>query len=506
MIKQAPPPSPAIPNQVIIFGHPDRIEKMLGADASGEKESIRPPGKDALSDTLRLLTRASFTFKASADWEQRLMSDLPQPEQRELRLYRLEGDESQLLEALMSRRQGFEDVIIERNYFIHAIPWTGGGSPWTGGGSPWTGGGSPWTGGGSPWTGGGSPWTAGGSPWTVGSSPWLEMQGQGGAFILHRAQQIFKKQWAFGPDGVNARNILDAQATDPADGEDVIVGVFDASPFPVPFTSVTLDTPPAPMTLRLAHPIPGGAPGGCSGSLANHGLFVAGLIHALAPAADIRLIRVLDDAAQGNLFTLVTALYEFLSALPAGKHAVINLSLGLHGSDKEGEEDWDGPDLLRDALQRAHEQNVVVVAAAGNENAGSQDDLPAAFPARWEFVVGVAASDSKKQRACFSNRGDVMAPGGAGLKNCLFPAGRCSDEDCPYAVISLDVGSYTGYSYGIGTSFAAPLVAGLAARVQARLEDLATGDLSGPGAASNAVRALILASAADDGVVNAQAV
>jgi hypothetical protein len=500
MKKQTPRYAHAIPNQIIVFGHPSRIEEMLGeSETPGERPGLRPGEKDALPRALRLLTKTSFIFQTPADWEQRLMADLSQPEQRELRLYRLEGDEAQLLDMLLSRRQGFEDVIIERNYLIRAIPWTGGGSPWTGGGSPWTGGGSPWT-------GGGSPWTAGGSPWTVGSSPWLEMQGQGGAFIRQRAENIFKKQWAFGPEGVNARSILDAQVTGQADGEDVIVGVFDASPFPVPFSSVTLEMPPAPLTLSLSHPIPGGAPGGCGGGLANHGLFVAGLIHALAPAADIQLIRVLDDAAQGNLFTLVSALYQFITDLPAGKRAVINLSLGMHGSDEEGVEDWDGPDLLRKALQRAHEQNIVVVAAAGNENDLSDDDLPSAFPARWEFVVGVAASDSKKKRACFSNQGDVMAPGGAGMKDCKPPAGRCHDEDCPYAVISLDVGSFTGYSYGVGTSFAAPLVAGLAARAQARLEDLATGDLSGPGAASDAVRALILASAATDGVIDVSAV
>ncbi len=73
--------------------------------------------------------------------------------------------------------------------------------------------------------------------------------------------------------------------------------------------------------------------------------------------------------------------------------------MGLHGSDIEGEEDWDGPDLLREALQQAHRQNIVIVAAAGNENALTEADAPAAFPARWEFVVGVAASDSKKRRA-----------------------------------------------------------------------------------------------------------
>ena len=495
---------PYIPNQIIIFGHPLRIDEMLtGPRVDKDQQSIPPDDAEILAQALRLLTRASVIVRSPNDQEQGLISGLPQAEQRELRLYQLDGDEPELLDLLLSRHLGFEDIIIERNYLLRAIPWTGAGSPWTGAGSPWTGAGSPWTGAGSPWTGAGSPWTAAGSPWTVGSAPWLEMPGRGGAYIRQRAERIFRDQWAFGPDGVNAQTILAVHPLEKADGQGVTVGVFDASPFPVPFDSVTLNMPPAPLTLRLKHPIPGGAPGGCGSGLSNHGLFVAGLIHAIAPAADIQLIRVLDDAAQGNLFTLVTALYEFLGVLPDDARAVVNFSLGFYGTDVEGEADWDGPDLLRDALLRAHAQNVVIVAAAGNDNATTDDDLPAAFPARWDFVVGVAASDSKKRRACFSNQGDVMAPGGSGLKHCAPPIGRCHDEDCPYAVISLDVGSYTGYSYGIGTSFAAPLVAGLAARYHARLDELATGDITGPGAASAAVRELIVASAASDGVIKA---
>ncbi len=484
---------PFAPHQIIIFGPPQRIEQMLGADDGWLKKA------------LHLLARNSFRLPEPPQPRQKSQRGPSHPQPQELRLYRILGDEDDVLAALQKRGQGFDDVIIERNYFTYGIPWTGGGSPWTGGGSPWTGGGSPWTGGGSPWTGGGSPWAAGGSPWTVGSRPWLEMQGQGGEYIRQRAERIFREQWAFGPAGVNARGILNARTPGHEDGGDVVVGVFDTSPFPVTLSSVSVDAPPAPLQLGLHHPIPGGSPAGCGGGAANHGFFVVGLIHALAPAADIRLIRVLDDAAQGNLFTLVAALYAFISELPPQKRGVINLSLGMHGSDEAGVVDWDGPDLLRRALRRAYEMNIVIVAAAGNENATSDVDLPAAFPARWPFVVGVAASDSKKQRACFSNRGDVMAPGGAGLKNCQFPAGRCHDEDCPYAVISLDVGSYTGYSYGVGTSFAAPLVAGLAARLQAWMQMHATG-LSGPAAVSQAIIERIADSAAATGVIDLQAV
>lgn len=492
------PGIPYLPNQIILFGHPHRLEMILGERPEpGEKQGPQPQADMPRPLPLRLLARKQFRLKTSVDREQGALPSLPQPDLRELRLYRFEEDDARWIDTLQSRHQRFQDVIIERNYLTRAIPWTGAGSPWTGAGSPWTGAGSPWT-------GAGSPWPAGGSPWIVGGSPWLEMQDNGGDFIRERAEGIFTRQWAFGPNGVDVQDQLTRRDPTPQDGEGVVVGVFDTSPFPVTFTSVTVDMPPTPLTLTLKHPIPGSAPGACSGFAANHGFFVAGLIHALAPAAYIQLIRVLDDSAQGTLFTLVAAIYDFIAQLN-DKKAVINLSLGFIGSDVEGQEDKDGPDLLRDALDRAHRQNIVTVAAAGNENDTTQNDLPAEFPARWDFVLGVAASDSKKQRACFSNQGDVMAPGGSGLKNCLPPAGRCHDEDCPYTLISLNVASYTGYGYGIGTSFAAPLAAGLAARLQASLDQIATGvDPNQPGAASQAVISLIAKAAKDnDGVIKA---
>jgi len=482
---KATPSIAYLPGQIIIFGHPHRLEMLLGETTEPDEGRV-PLARDDSSSPLplRLLARKQYRIRSTSEPEQHALPSLPQPELRELRLYRFEEDEERWLGVLEGRQQKFPDVIIERNYFIRAIPWTGAGSPWTGAGSPWTGAGSPWT-------GAGSPWPAGGSPWIVGGSPWLEMQGQGGEFIRNRAEGIFANQWAFGPNGVDIRNKLIRRQPAKQDGEGVVVGVFDTSPFPVPFSRVTVDMPPAPLTLTLKHPIPGGAPGGLMGFAANHGFFVAGLIHALAPAADIELIRVLDDSAQGTLFTLVAAVYDFISHLN-DRRAVINLSLGFMGTDEEGFQDWDGPDLLRDALERAYQQNIVIVAAAGNENDISETDLPPEFPARWEFVLAVAASDSKKRRACFSNKGDVMAPGGGGMKNCLPPTGRCHDADCPYAIVSLNVASYTGYGYGIGTSFAAPIAAGLAARLQASLDEITTGiDMNKPGMGSQTVLSLL---------------
>lgn len=79
---------------------------------------------------------------------------------------------------------------------------------------------------------------------------------------------------------------------------------------------------------------------------------------------------------------------------------VINMSLG-------------GPSVsqsIRDAVRRASAANIVIVAAAGNDDGGAVD-FPAAFPE----VVAVGALDMQKQRAFYSDMGpelELVAPGG----------------------------------------------------------------------------------------------
>jgi subtilisin family serine protease len=100
---------------------------------------------------------------------------------------------------------------------------------------------------------------------------------------------------------------------------------------------------------------------------------------------------------------------------------------------------------------------------------------PASYPV--PFVIGVAASDQALGRSCFSNAGDIAAPGGGldpnptaprdctpsaftdGLRTCSG-----SGRDCPYGVISFSPSvTTTGYALWSGTSFATPQVSGLAA-------------------------------------------
>jgi hypothetical protein len=113
---------------------------------------------------------------------------------------------------------------------------------------------------------------------------------------------------------------------------------------------------------------------------------------------------------------------------------VINLSLG-------------GPqpsDLLHAAVQYAANRDVVVVVAAGN----SGDNTPQ-YPAAFPEVIAVGATDPAGQRVDFSTYGDwldVAAPG--------------------FNITSTYLNG--GYATGAGTSFAAPIVSGIAALVRAQ--------------------------------------
>ena len=66
--------------------------------------------------------------------------------------------------------------------------------------------------------------------------------------------------------------------------------------------------------------------------------------------------------------------------------------------------------LLWDAVKRAREEGLILVAAAGNEGAGA----PAAYPAAYESVIAVTATDEEDGLYDFANRGahvELAAPG-----------------------------------------------------------------------------------------------
>jgi hypothetical protein len=281
-------------------------------------------------------------------------------------------------------------------------------------------------------------YTVAGSPYTV------------------RGRQVdapsFWSQWAFQRIGlVNGEERQAARAR-----EGVEVAIFDTSPFRNPGTQLlewiaadlsatnfelmvepvsTPNPPPNPFAI----PLP---------DLRDHGLAVAGLVHAVAPESNIHLFRVLDDQARGPLFGLVVAMRQFIEKMRHRQYehsdGVINLSLGVHGPSGRGR---NSVTLLEIMLAYAHCLGLVVVAAAGNDSWGKPSPLEAQIPAAYDYVVGAQASSVGGARACFSNKGDAGAPG------------------CGVISLAYEPPPTVGYRYWTGTSFAAPLISGLAARL-----------------------------------------
>jgi len=134
----------------------------------------------------------------------------------------------------------------------------------------------------------------------------------------------------------------------------------------------------------------------------GHGTAMASLIAGadpaeggVAPAVSLLDIRVAD--AKGESTTALVA-QGILTAVDQGAR-VINISLGTNA---------DAP-VLRRAVEYALERGVVIVAAAGNDQATAL-----AYPAGYSGVVSVAAVDANGVQAFFSNSGSglaVAAPG-----------------------------------------------------------------------------------------------
>ncbi|MBN2019514.1 MAG: S8 family serine peptidase [Sedimentisphaerales bacterium] len=112
---------------------------------------------------------------------------------------------------------------------------------------------------------------------------------------------------------------------------------------------------------------------------------------------------------------------------------------------------WGGDDYMetmQEAINYAHSQGVVVVASAGNDNSTEPH-----YPAHYDHVISVAATNSNDEKASFSTYGDwvdIAAPG----VDILSLRANATFMDTPY-------GCHT--TIMSGTSMACPHVAGACA-------------------------------------------
>jgi subtilisin len=169
----------------------------------------------------------------------------------------------------------------------------------------------------------------------------------------------------------------------------------------------------------------------------GHGTHVAGIVAALnndkgvvgvAPGANLYAIKVLDKTGSGYASWIIAGIQWAID----NDMDVINMSLGTDSNIS----------TLKTAVDAAWGSGIVLVAAAGND--ASEVDYPAAY----DSVIAVAATDSNNNPAAWSSYGpevELAAPG--------------------VGILS----TYKGSTYATmsGTSMAAPHVTGTVALMKA---------------------------------------
>ncbi len=250
-------------------------------------------------------------------------------------------------------------------------------------------------------------------------------------------------------------------------------------------------------------------------AMPDHGLFVSGLIHGVAPRAQLSYQPVLDEKGIGDISLLLAGLRQVLDSKAPATPQIVNLSLGFlpHPSrlpaawfglrrdhdprflyapelfDPSRDQRWVNShrrsvnrtvDLLEVGLRELGRylslNNCLLVSAAGNDSLEATESgrvrMQPRLPARFETVLGVAATTADPRVAApYSNIGDERELGdhvstfGGSVTHELLP------ED---GVIGNYAGEFpsgtantTGWAAWSGTSFATAIVTGIAANLWA---------------------------------------
>jgi Subtilase family/S-layer homology domain len=180
----------------------------------------------------------------------------------------------------------------------------------------------------------------------------------------------------------------------------------------------------------------------------GHGTHVAGVIGAqnnevgivgVVPDADLFAIKAMDSTGTGTTATILAGVEWAME----NKMDILNMSVTT---------DKDDP-ALKLMIERAYNEGMIIVGAAGNNGSQAGDGDSVLYPARYSSVIAVGAVNDNQVRVASSATGsslEVVAPG----YNIFSTVPLTSD--------SFD-GIRDGYTYMTGTSMAAPYVTGIMA-------------------------------------------
>ena len=198
-----------------------------------------------------------------------------------------------------------------------------------------------------------------------------------------------------------------------------------------------------------------------------HGTHVAGTIAAstydgagvagVAPMAQILPLNVFGSRSGASTSDIVNAilyaagLTNTSGFVPTHRADVINMSLGGSGTCS---------DSFRDAIAKARNAGVIVVAAAGNENVSTVGQ-----PANCAGVIAVGATQADKTRAPYSNTGSAMKVAAPGGNTGVSTTGNGQPDGIFSSMASITSAGKRVSTLGYlqGTSMASPHVAGVMA-------------------------------------------
>jgi len=230
-----------------------------------------------------------------------------------------------------------------------------------------------------------------------------------------------------------------------------------------------------------------------SGIIAGNGFDSDGARSGIAPGVRLVALKVLDSNGQGRISNIIAALDYVVSHQAALQIRIINISVGAQVAESYN------TDVLTQAVKRAVDAGIIVVAAAGNNgrwNGQTQyGGVTAPGNAPWVITVGASSHQGTIDRsddivAGFSSRGptvldylakpDLVAPG-VGIESLSDPASTLYTTRSAALLSGTVPTSYLPYLSLSGTSQATPVVAGtVALMLQAN-----------PALTANAVKAIL---------------
>ncbi|KAM0227188.1 hypothetical protein ACHAPO_011725 [Fusarium lateritium] len=173
----------------------------------------------------------------------------------------------------------------------------------------------------------------------------------------------------------------------------------------------------------------------------GHGTFTASLIMDYAPDAELYIAKIADKENTRPDASIVAN--AILHAVDEWQVDIISMSFGWPSSD------FDGHEALEAAIDKAYSKKVLMFAAAAN----SGGRLSRAYPASSPHVICVHSTDALGNASDFSPTADPNSINIATVGECVESAWLSS---------LCDSSNYDCVKSRSGTSYAAPIVAGIA--------------------------------------------